>query len=82
MEVACPLLSENEYLPHEIAEICCINKKLTTHVARHTCATLFLSNGVSLEAVSKILGHSNTKMSAHYARLLDEGILREIQVMR
>lgn len=71
----------NTYL-YEIAEICNIRKKLTTHCARHTMATNFLSHGVSIEAVSKILGHTNIKMTQHYARLLDDSILRAVQVMK
>ena len=49
----------NAYLK-EIADICGIKKKLTTHVARHTAATVvFLANKVSMENVAKILGHAN-----------------------
>lgn len=51
-----------------------------THVARHTAATVvFLANNVSLENVSKILGHSSTKMTQHYAKVLDSSILRDMQ---
>ncbi len=64
----------NEYLK-EIAAICGIKKELTTHVARYTCATtVMLGNKVSLENLSKILGHASTKMTKHYARVLDSSI--------
>lgn len=64
----------------EIADLCSITKRLTTHVARHTAATVvFLANNVSLENVSKILGHSSTKMTQHYAKVLDSSILRDMQ---
>jgi site-specific recombinase XerD len=64
----------NAYLK-EIAVICDVNKTLTTHVARHTCATtVMLQNGVSLHAVSKILGHSSVKMTEHYAKISPEVI--------
>ena len=44
-----------------------INKTLTTHVARHSYATsVCLANGVSIENVAKMLGHSNIKMTQHY----------------
>lgn len=69
----------NLYLK-EIGDACGITKKLTTHVARHTAATVvFLANNVSLENVSKILGHSSTKMTQHYAKVLDSSILRDMQ---
>ena len=73
----------NSYLK-EIADICMIRKNLTTHCARHSYATsVCLANGVSLENVAKMLGHSNIKMTQHYARVLDSSILRDrMQVER
>ena len=63
----------------EIADLCSITKRLTTHVARHTAATLvFLANDVSMENVSKILGHSNIRMTQHYAKVLDSSIMRDM----
>ena len=68
----------NAYLK-EIADICGIHKRLTTHVARHTAATVvFLANEVSMENVAKILGHSNIKMTQHYAKVLDSSIMRDM----
>lgn len=68
----------NSYLK-EIADICMIRKNLTTHCARHSYATsVCLANGVSLENVAKMLGHSNIKMTQHYARILDSSILRDM----
>ena len=58
-----PILSNqkmNAYLK-EIADVCGIEKNLTCHVARHTFATLMLSLGVSMESVSRMLGHTNIK---------------------
>lgn len=71
----------NRYLK-EIAEICKINKHLTMHTARHTYATLCLSQGVSLKNVSKMLGHANVKMTERYARVLDSSILRDMNAIR
>lgn len=68
----------NSYLK-EIADLCLINKTLTTHVARHSYATsVCLANGVSIENVAKMLGHTNIKMTQHYARVLDSSILRDM----
>ena len=58
-----PIISNqkmNAYLK-EIADVCGIEKNLTCHVARHTFATLMLSLGVSMESVSRMLGHTNIK---------------------
>lgn len=71
----------NAYLG-EIANICKINKNLTTHVARHSYATsVCLANGVSLENVAKMLGHSDTSITQHYARVLDSSILRDMKAV-
>lgn len=65
----------NEYLK-EIAVLCNITKKLTTHVARHTFATtVCLNNGVNMETVQKLLGHSSIKQTQHYAKLMTKSIL-------
>lgn len=68
----------NSYLK-EIADLCMINKTLTTHSGRHSYATsVCLANGVSIENVAKMLGHSNIKMTQHYVRVLDSSILRDM----
>jgi site-specific recombinase XerD len=69
----------NGYLK-EIADICGINKKLTTHSARHTFATtVTLANHVSMESVSKMLGHTSINMTRKYARIADKLISEDMQ---
>jgi len=69
----------NSYLK-EIADCCDIKKNLTTHTARHTFATVIaLGNSVSLPNVAKMLGHSSTRMTQHYARVMDQNILKDMQ---
>lgn len=71
----------NAYLK-ELAAICGINKEISSHTARHSFATsVALANGVSIENVAKMLGHSDTKMTRHYARVLDKSIMRDIAVV-
>ena len=71
----------NGYL-HEIGASCRINKKLTFHVARHTFATtVTLQNGVSIETVSRMLGHSNIQSTQHYARIVDAKVASEMSEM-
>ena len=56
-----------------IAELAGLKKVLTHHVARHTSATtIFLSNGVPLEVVSKQLGHRSIKTTQIYAKITNE----------
>lgn len=71
----------NAYLK-ELADICGIKKTLTTHVARHTFATFALANGVSIESVAKMLGHTNVQMTRHYARVLDRTVMREMSQIK
>ena len=69
----------NEFLK-EIATLCRVNKRLTVHVTRHTFATtVTLANDVALQNVSKMLGHSSTRMTQHYARVLDNSIMKDMQ---
>lgn len=68
----------NEYLK-TIADNCGINKKLTFHCARHTFATsVTLSNNVSIESVSKMLGHKSIKTTQHYAKILDKKVSEDM----
>lgn len=63
----------------DIAILCNIDKRVTYHTARHTFAsTVTLANNVSLIVVSKMLGHSNVRMTEHYAKLVDTCIGEEM----
>ena len=64
----------NKYLK-DIAILCDIKKRITFHTSRHTFASsVTLANNISLEVVSKMLGHTNTRMTTHYAKLIDKCI--------
>ena len=68
----------NSYLK-EIADICGIKKDLTFHMARHTFATMSLSKGVSMESVSKMLGHTNIKTTQIYVRITNKKIEHDME---
>lgn len=71
----------NDYLK-EIAAICGINKKLTFHMARHSCATsVLLANDVPIETVSKILGHTNIRTTQIYARITDRKVSKDMELL-
>jgi site-specific recombinase XerD len=82
--VLLPILSNqkmNAYLK-EIADICGIHKELTYHCARHTFATtVTLSAGVSIESVSKMLGHKNLRTTQHYAKILDQKVSNDMSIL-
>lgn len=63
----------------EIADVCGINKKLTTHTARHTFATLLIADHASIKNVAAMMGHSSVKMTERYARVQDYSILYDME---
>lgn len=77
-----PTLSNQKYNSYlkEIQEVCGITKTLHSHLARHTCGTLPLNAGCDIMTVSKVLGHSSTKVTeAVYAKLLPETIMQRVE---
>ena len=72
----------NAYLK-EIADVCGIHKNLTFHVARHTMATtVCLVNGVPIESLSKVLGHTNIKTTQLYAKITDEKLSNDLAILK
>ena len=51
-----------------------ISTRLHSHIARHTFATYMLQNGVKIENVSKMLGHTNITQTQRYAKVLAESV--------
>jgi integrase len=84
-EVLLPVPSNqkmNAYLK-EIADICGINKVLTTHTARRTFATtVLLQDGVPMESVSKMLGHRSLYMTRKYAKIDELFIAKTTETVR
>ncbi len=69
----------NAYLK-EIADIVGLDKKLTWYVARHTFATtVTLGNGIKIENVSAMLGHTTIRQTQHYAKVLDASVMQDMQ---
>lgn len=72
----------NGYLK-EMADICDIRKNLTFHLARHTFATtVTLSNGVPIESVSKMLGHSRITTTQVYAKVIERKLSEDMFALR
>lgn len=79
-----PLMTNQKYNQYlkMLATMAGIDKPVSSHWARHTGATMLLNSGVGMEVVSKVLGHSSTKMTRQiYAKLLDETIADEMERM-
>ncbi len=72
----------NAYLK-EVASICGITKELHTHLARHTYATtVTLSNGIPMETVSKLLGHTKLQTTQIYAKVINQKVEEDIMLLR
>ena len=68
----------NGYLK-EIADLCGFQKNLTFHLARHTFATtVTLSNGVPIESVSKMLGHTKISTTQVYAKVIEKKLSEDM----
>lgn len=75
-----PVISNQKYnvFLKVIGAFCEIKKRLTSHVARHTFATtVTLGNGVRIEVVSKMLGHTNIHTTQIYAKIFQEEVDKE-----
>lgn len=71
----------NAYLK-EIADLSGISKLLTFHIARHTFATtVTLNNGVPIESVAKMMGHTSIKTTQIYAKVMDHKISEDMQLL-
>ena len=77
-----PIISNvkyNEYLK-VVAQAAGIDKPISTHWARHTGATMLLNEGIDMRIVSKICGHSSTRITEMtYAKLLDETVVNAVK---
>lgn len=80
-----PIISNvkyNEYLK-VVAQAAGIDKPVSTHWARHTGATLLLNDGVDMKIISRICGHSSTKITEQvYAKLLDETVVDAVKKLK
>ena len=71
-----PIISNQKYNDYikVAASYAHINKELTTHCARHTFAVFALNNGIPIEVVSKMLGHTDIKTTQIYAKILNSEV--------
>ena len=78
-----PVISNQKYNAYlkVAASFAKIDKSLTTHCARHTFAVFALNNGVPIEVVSKMLGHTNIKTTQIYAKVLNTEVERGFDVL-
>jgi len=66
----------------EIGKKAEIDKELTSHVGRHSFATIALTAGVPLVTIQKVLGHSDLRMTLHYSRLVDAKLMDDMDAFK
>lgn len=67
----------------KLAELANIKKPMFSHLGRHTFATtVTLSNGVSLESVAKMLGHTSIKHTQIYAKVVASKVKNEMMLVK
>lgn len=70
----------NEYLK-EIETLCEIPFNLHHYVGRHSFGTLMITKGVSMESVSKMMGHRNIRQTQHYAKIVENKVGQEMRLV-
>ena len=66
----------------EVARLCGIERNLTYHMARHTYATqTCISQGVPIETISRMMGHTNIKTTQIYAKITKEKISQDMEAL-
>lgn len=71
-----PLVCNQKYNAYLKSVGVVINRSLTSHMGRHTCATMMLNKGMPLELVARVLGHTNIKQTMLYAKIVDSTLER------
>ena len=75
----------NQQFNHRLKELAAeagVNRRISSHFGRHTAAMTFLNSGVRLETVSRILGHSSTKITESvYASVLKKTVAEEMKAL-
>ncbi|MFW5803936.1 MAG: tyrosine-type recombinase/integrase [bacterium] len=66
----------NAYLK-EIADVCDIQKPITTHIGRYTfITTIAMEHGISVDVRQKIVGHTTAKMNEHYSKVNADYVMK------
>lgn len=63
---------------HEIGVLAGVKENLSYHASRHSFGTMMLSAGISIESISKMMGHTNIKTTQGYARVTDDKISEDM----
>ena len=74
---ATAIVNKNLKIISKLAEI---DKNISFHLSRHTFATRALTKGISIDKVSKLLGHSSIKETQIYAKIINTELDKAMDV--
>lgn len=76
-----PVISNQKYNTYlkTLMERVSIPKNVTSHSGRHTYATYLINRGISIQSISRALGHSSIRMTENYAKLFDRTGIDEMK---
>lgn len=74
-----PCYGRVRHLLYKLNKIYPVNKNLTTHVARHTFASLAVHHNINLKVIQDLMGHSNISQTAQYAKTTSEQLKNAIE---
>lgn len=63
---------------HAVGNALEFKENLSHHQARHTFGTLLLSEGISIESIAKMMGHTNISSTQIYAKITDQKISEDM----
>lgn len=70
--------SDTNRILQKLVQMAGINKKITYHTARHTCATLLVHQGVPITTVQRILGHTSVRTTQIYSDVFAETLIKDL----
>ena len=72
--------SDTNRILQKLVQMAGINKKITYHTARHTCATLLVHQGVPITTVQRILGHTSVRTTQIYSEVFAETLIKDLRL--
>ena len=64
-----------------VMKACGIEKQISYHCARHSFATIALTNGMPIESVSRVLGHTNITTTQIYAKITSQKLNNDLTML-
>ena len=64
-----------------VMKACGIEKQISYHCGRHSFATIALTNGMPIESVNRVLGHTNITTTQIYAKITSQKLNNDLTML-